>query len=344
MRGTKRRDPKKETLDRLGETEVLARIRRLVPSPGEGTVVGVGDDAAVTRPARGGLTVTTTDSLVEGVHFTPKRLDWRGLGYKIVLVNASDIVAMGGTPTYGLLALALPGATTWENVKSLYAGLFEGLRVTGAELIGGDVDRFEHVVINFTMTGKVSPRKILRQNGALPGQTIYVTGTLGDSAAALPILAKTGKRRLRPEEEALIYRHFHPPYLHEAMVEIRRIWKPTATTDLSDGLARDLRKICRASGTGARVDLENLPISVECFLVCERRSQDPRTLAASGGEDYQLLFTSDLPPEKSPLLAGDVTVSPIGGIIRSPKKVEYRLCGRRVDLRGGLDHFSPSKL
>jgi thiamine monophosphate kinase len=125
------------------------------------------------------------------------------------------------------------------------------------------------------------------------------------------------------------------------MKEIRRIWKPTATTDLSDGLARDLKKICRSSSVGARVDLENLPVSVECFLVCEERNQDPRTLAATGGEDYQLLFASNLPPEKSPTDAGGATVSPIGRIVQSPKRVEYRLCGRRVNLEGGFDHFSP---
>ena len=344
MKKTRGRHQRKETLDRIGEDEILSRIRRLVPPSGTGTVVGIGDDAAVLRPPRGEMTVATTDSLVEGVHFAGKRLDWRGLGYKTVLANAADIVAMGGTPTYGLLSLALPGSTAWEDIAAFYAGLLEALDITGAELAGGDVDRFERIVINFTMIGKVRARRILRQNGALPGQTIYVTGTLGDSAAALPILAEKRKRRLSPEEETILHRHFHPPYLHREMEEIRRIWKPTATTDLSDGLARDLRKICTASNVGASVDLEGLPISVECFLVSEKRDQDPRLLAATGGEDYQLLFTSDRPAEKSPTEAGGVAVSPVGRINRSPKKIRYRLCGRAVEVKGGFDHFSQGKL
>jgi thiamine-monophosphate kinase len=329
------------TIDDLGETEALRRIQRLIPSPSKKVVVGIGDDAAVCRRPEAEFLVATTDPIRAGVHFPETHIPWRELGYKAVLVNASDIVAMGGKPAWFLVSLGLPGKIEWKEVRALYQGFQEGLEVCGAEFLGGDLDQTEQAQIEATLLGSVPQKGILRLDGAAPDEWIYVTGTLGDSRAGLEILLRSpdAKSRVSKEEKSLVNRHLRPPYLFDAMREIRRRFRPTALTDISDGLARDARRLCEASGVGCRIDLENIPISSQCFFFCERNGEDPRLFAASGGEDYQLLFTSKIDPEKAPIEAAGIPVTAVGRTTKPPRRVSFRLCGQTVKGIEGYEHF-----
>jgi len=329
------------TVADLGETETLARVRRLLPGHTKNVVVGFGDDAAVLRPPRSGCLVVTADALREGVHFPARTFPWRDIGYKAVMVNASDIVAMGGKPTGMLVTLGVPGKIPWRNLRELYLGFLEALRVCDAELLGGDLDRTDRLHVEVTMQGSVPRRGILRIDGAGPEEWIYVTGTLGDSRAGLLLLVASSRKKgaISKDERVLVQRHFRPPYRYEAMRVIRREFSPTALVDLSDGLARDVRRLCTASGVGCRIELETLPVSAECFLMCERTGEDPRLFACRGGEDYQLLFTSKQDPEKAPKEAAGIPVTTIGRTRKSPRRVSFELCGLKLDDLEGYEHF-----
>jgi thiamine-monophosphate kinase len=333
--------PSGRTLADLGETETIARLRRLLPPSSESLLVGPGDDAAVWKPPKGKSLILTTDPLREGVHFSQTGIPWRDIGYKAVMVNASDIVAMGGEPEALLISLGLPGKTLWKDVRELYRGFLNALEVCGADLIGGDLDRTDRVHIEPTMFGSVTPKGVLRIEGAVADEWVYVTGTLGDSRAGLEILLTDGRKKKRPskDEKTLIGRHYRPPYLFDSMREIRKRFRPTALIDVSDGVARDIVRLSKASGVGAVVQLENLPVSPECFFYCEAVSQDPRLFACRGGEDYQLLFTSKRDPEKAPTEAAGVPVTAIGRTRKSPQRVSFELCGQKVDDLMGYEHF-----
>jgi thiamine-monophosphate kinase len=330
---------KERTLSDLGETEIHARIRRLFKDHSASALVGCGDDGAVVRPTRGSGSVLTTDFLLEGVHFPGRLHRWYELGYKCVMINSSDVVAMGGKPEWFLSYVAAPARTKWRDLKQAFQGMRDALKRSGGQLVGGDVDEYEQVVLGGTMVGRVSPRDVLRMEGASPDDTIYVTGTLGDSALGCRLLSTPASRRKRADAENLVRRHLCPPYRGDVIDGLRRDFKPTALTDLSDGLARDLRKLCRAGGVGAHVNLESLPISVSLFMEAERLAEDPRILAAIGGEDYELLFTSGVDSEAAPREVEGIPVTPIGRVTRGRGRVEWFLCGDRVEIEGGFRHF-----
>lgn len=329
------------TVSDLGETGAIARLRRLLPEPSGSLLVGPGDDAAVWNPPKGRSLIVTTDPLREGVHFPREWIPWRDIGYKAVMVNASDITAMGGKPEALLVSLGLPGTTLWKNVRELYRGFLEALEVCGAELIGGDIDRTDRVHIEPTMFGSVAPKDVLRIDGAAADEWIYVTGTLGDSRAGLEILLGDGRKKKRPsrDEKILIGRHQRPPYLYEPMNQIRKMFRPTALIDVSDGAARDVVRLLTASGIGAEIHLENLPISAECFFYCESNGRDPRLFACRGGEDYQLLFTAKRDPENAPTEAAGVPVTAVGRTRKFPRRVSFELCGQKVGDLTGYEHF-----
>jgi len=229
----------------------------------------------------------------------------------------------------------------WKDLRELYRGILEALEVCGAELIGGDVDRTDRVHIEPAMFGSVAPKDVIRIDGAGADQWIYATGTLGDSRAGLEILLTDGRKRKRltKDEKTLVARHYRPPYLFEAMDEIRKTFRPTALIDVSDGAARDVVRLSSASGVGAIVQLENLPVSPECFFYCEAAGRDPRPFACRGGEDYQLLFTSRRHPEDAPTEAAGVPVTAIGRTRKSPRRVDLELCGHKIDDLAGYEHF-----
>lgn len=332
------------TLRELGERGLIERIRRRLGPPGEGVLVGIGDDAAaVAWP--GGTLLLTTDTLLEDIHFRRATASFREIGAKALAVNVSDIAAMGGEPRFALLALALPPSSRVEDVDDLYAGLGDTAARHGVSLIGGDTcAAHDRIVLGITLVGGVDGDPV-RRVGARPGDTILVTGTLGASAAGLAAL----ERGPLPVPEAVLdaVRRAHrlptPRVAEGRLVQASRA--ATAMIDLSDGLATDLGHIAAESGVGATVRLAALPISGETRRVAEALGVDPAAWATSGGEDYELLFTAA--PAQATALARRITdetgtpVSVIGTI--EPVAAGVRFLdetGRPRVVRPGFDHFA----
>jgi len=257
-------------------------------------VTGIGDDGAVIRPRAGKELVAVIDTMVAGTHF-PVDMDAADIGYRIVAVNLSDIAAMAAEPRWMTLALTLVEAEP-DWLEAFAAGLFEAADEFGVHLIGGDTTRGEQLVVSVQMAGDVDPGKALLRSGARIGDTIFVTGRLGDAAAGLRLL-QAGTR------DGYLVRRFTRP---SARVGIGRALGGVANAaiDLSDGLVADVGKILQASGVGGELDVERLPLSQA--LVEQAGRDRAQADAMAGGDDYELCFT--LPEDRLPRgLAADVT-------------------------------------
>jgi thiamine-monophosphate kinase len=257
-------------------------IERYFARQGEarGVIVGIGDDGAVLQPDPDRELVTVVDTLVSRVHF-PSIIDAYHLGYRAVAVNLSDIAAMGARPLWMTLALTLDNANP-DWLEKFAAGLFAAANEHDVALVGGDTTSGENVVVSVQITGDVEPGRALLRSGAATGDTIYVTGTVGDSAGGLACI-KSGQASEYLEQRFL---------LPTARVECGRalIDIASAAIDISDGLFGDLQKLLAASGVGADVDLDAVPVSAA--LRDQFGADEARRLALSGGDDYELCFTA----------------------------------------------------
>lgn len=334
----------RRTLRDLGERGLIERIRRRARSPDPEVLVGIGDDAAVLRWG-GGTLLVTTDTLLEDVHFRRRTVLPRDLGAKALAVNLSDIAAMGGEPRFALLALAAPPATRVADIDELYAGLEEMAAAHDVTLVGGDTCAApDRLLLTLTVLGRVEGPP-LRRAGARPGDAILVTGTLGASAAGLAALERGGLP-LAPEALRLLHRaHRRPtPRVREGRL-IHASGAATAMIDLSDGLATDLGHLARESGVGATVHLAALPVAEATREAARLLGLEPWRWAASGGEDYELLFTAA--PDRAAALAARVAtdtgtpVSVIGEVRPAADGVRFvDAAGRPVPVAPGFDHFA----
>jgi len=298
--------------------------------------LGIGDDAALVEVARGHQAILTTDLSIEGVHFLPRLHPPRAVGHRALARALSDIAAMGGTPRFALVSLAISRRTSQAWLKNFYAGLLSLAARLGVTLIGGDTA----VVpggISVDVVGVGEVRKALRRSGARPGDQIFVSGKLGLSALGLRLLRSGRVGKTASEKEAL-FAHLYPQprcalgrYLSE-----RRL--ASACIDLSDGLSTDLAHLCAASGVGARIRAGRIPLA---DTPGGSRRMDSLQTALSGGEDYELLFT--VPRGKVagiPRRHRGVTLHRIGEITRTQKVVLLQTNGRAIPLvPAGHDHF-----
>jgi thiamine-monophosphate kinase len=263
----------------LDEFEIIARY--FSGHPGEGVILGIGDDAAVldvNEPI-----VVAVDTIVGGVHFPPD-LSSHAIGYRALAVNLSVFAAMGAKPRWATLALTLPAADeSW--LEGFAAGFFELATQFGVGLVGGDTTRGP-LTASVQLIGTLPSGQALRRSGGRAGDDVYVTGTLGDAAGALPLLARGGTATAAESE--LIARFEYPtPRVAEGLALAS---VAAAAIDVSDGLVADLGHICRQSGCGARIDIERLPLSrALCGIYGAPRAAD---FALGGGDDYELCFTA----------------------------------------------------
>ena len=261
----------------ISEDELITAIGRELSGTGPDVLVPVGDDAAVVRGGTGDL-VLTTDALVEGTHFDRATSTPRDIGYKAIAVSLSDITAMAGSPRYALCALTLSDDVDAGWAMELFGGMREASDEFACTLVGGNLARGSEVTVVITVTGEVAPGAAVRRSGAEPGDLVVVTGALGGAAAGRR-LARRGAPWTEDELDA-IHRHERPvPRVGEAPVLARN--GVTAMIDVSDGLTRDLVRICEASGVGVRLDLAKVP--------AHPAAAEGEVLG--GGEDYELLAT-----------------------------------------------------
>jgi thiamine-monophosphate kinase len=303
-------------------------------SKGDDVVLGIGDDCAIVRPPAGRDLVMSIDTLVEGVHF-PHHTEPLKIGMRVMCTCLSDLAAMGATPHWFTLALTLLHAeSAWLSEFS--EGLFQIANQFQCSLIGGDTTKGP-LTISVQVHGSVAPGTALKRGGGKPGDIIYVTGDLGDGAAALAALSN--KLTVNPSAYAyLMKRFFAPtPRIQEGQFLSR---KATAAIDISDGLIADLGKLCSASGLGAMVDVARLPISQHWRdQVNQEQALD---WALNGGDDYQLCFT--LPPTlvepiNQAVHKGQIRATPIGKLVPH-SGVQLFHSGQPYQVTDhGYDHF-----
>lgn len=275
------------------EFALIRRLRAQAAQPDPQVIKGIGDDTAVIKTSSTEWTLITTDLLAEGVHFDPATSSFRDIGYRAAIANLSDIAAMGGTPRFMLVSIAIPPTCSQAQIEQLYRGMTQAGAPYHVRLIGGDTSASKTgLFLNITLTGVVKPRQALLRSAARVGDLIYVTGTLGDSRAGLDLLTSRRRPKLRPiHTRFLLARHHRPSARIAEGLWLVKQGLAGAAIDLSDGLTGDLRHICEESGVGVEIVAGSLPISPACRAYAMARGLAPQQIALQGGEDYELLFT-----------------------------------------------------
>lgn len=351
-------------LREAGELSLLQEIRKRHSLSSAGfssdpeVVVGVGDDAAVINSGAR-QTLVTTDMMLEGVHFDTSFANIASVGYKLVSVNVSDIMAMAATPKYLFLNMAMHGDTDVDDFWRLFSGIEHGIRMYDLKLLGGDLSASTGpCMLSATLLG-VSQGFVSRF-GARPGDKVYVTGTLGDSACGLEILKRLSPDSRRIIKELDMIHDFRPngtdtlntgdveinfstalPLIKRQLAPDARSSKAYATAatsmmDISDGLFIDLTRLCDESSVGVELDLAMLPVSSEMTSAATLLGIDPVKPAVSGGEDYELLFTAgpNIPASELP---GATCI----GVITEQGRFAVYSDGVRREIRPqGYQHFA----
>jgi thiamine-monophosphate kinase len=327
----------------LGEFGLIDRLTANLAPVDPSVVVGIGDDAAVLQYEKGWQIVTTTDMLVEGVHFRSDTIDDRSLGWKSVAVSISDIAAMGGRPRHVLLSLAIPPATPVERLDELYAGIDEVCRAFHCHVVGGDVVKTDGpLAISVTLLGEVESGRALLRSGARPGDLVFVTGTIGGSAAGFHCIEKGRGLLPAQEEEALLRFHQRPQPQVRAGRWLLRSGSCTSANDVSDGLSSECNEIAKNSGVRLVLEAERIPLHPAVVRYAKRCGQDPLDWALFGGEDFQLVGTirAEQAEELLALSAKEEVPLTIIGRVEAGAGVGLRRSGHVQELTPkGFNHF-----
>lgn len=320
----------------LDEFELIRRffVGRDSDRRGAGVLLGIGDDAALLDLPKGADLVASVDTIVAGRHF-PDGTDPRLIGRRALAVNLSDMAAMGATPAWATLALTMPSAdSAW--LEKFAAGFLDLADAYGVALVGGDTTRGP-LTVSVQILGHLPHGSALRRSGGEAGDVLAVSGTLGDAAAGLAFRMMPPPKR-SADVEALIQRFDYPTPRVQLGLAARGI--ASAAMDLSDGLIGDLPKLAQASGLGAQVRVEALPLSTAMQnAVSLSQSRD---WALAGGDDYELLFA--VSPERLVELKGaadqlNLTLTPIGTLCTGAG-VAWSMNGKDfAPSVSGYDHF-----
>jgi thiamine-monophosphate kinase len=328
----------------MGEFELLATLRERLPPAGSKVVLGSGDDAAITVPA--GATATSVDAIVDGVHFRRDRADLAQIGHKALATALSDLAAMGAEAGEAYVVLGVPPDLGEEGCLELLDGLLELAALTGTTLAGGDVTRAPALSLAVTVVGHASSAdRLVRRAGARPGDLLVLTGEIGGAAAGLALLEDPGLASALSAgiAQRLRLRQLEPlPRL--AAGRALADHGARAMIDVSDGLGADAGHLAAAGGVRLRIDAAALPLAEGVTALTAAAERDPFELAASGGEDYELLAA--IPAERFDAAAAAVgepdgaRLTPIGEVLAG-EGVEIRLPGGALLKTVGFDQLRP---
>ena len=307
----------------LGEFGLIDRLTSRLKQRNQSTLVAAGDDAAVVDLGAEVLLIST-DMMTEGIDFDLSYFPLKHLGYKAVVRGANDIIAMNARPEQLVVALGVSAKISVEALDELYEGMEQAAKELGIDIVGGDTTAsMNGLIITITATGRAKKEDVVYRSEAKEHDLICITLNLGAAYMGLHLLERE-KRVLKdvenPEPKFAGYEYLLERYLKpRARLNILDALKeegirPTSMIDLSDGLASDLRQICRASKCGARIYLERIPIARQTTDLAEEMHIDPVIAALNGGEDHELLFTVPLDKQESIMRLGLVDV--IGHITR----------------------------
>lgn len=288
------------SLSEYGEFGLIDHLTKSLKITHDSTIKGIGDDAAV-LDFKDEKAVVTTDLLIEGVHFDLSYMPLKHLGYKAVMVNLSDVYAMNATPKQITVSFAVSNRFPVEALEELYAGIQLAANLYKVDVVGGDTSSSTSgLIISVTALGSAKEEDVVYRSGAQPNDLLVVTGDLGAAYMGLQVLEREKEVfKVNPQSQPdlepytyLIERQLKP----EARKDIPPLFKaldvkPTSMIDISDGLSSEIIHICKKSETGVYLYEEKIPLDPAVISVCEEFKIDSTTIALSGGEDYELLFT-----------------------------------------------------
>lgn len=331
----------------IGEFALIDRVHQFLQvSSGSQVIKSIGDDCAVVQPSPDTEIIVTTDTQEEGVHY---RLDWatpEDIGWRCMAVNVSDIAAMAGWPLGAVVALSLPPALDVAFVDGLYTGMQALAQEMACPIIGGNMTKASgRVSVTITILGEVPKGQAIYRSGARPGDEIWVTGTLGGAKAGLEVLLKPDAVAGLPTDDALTRYRRPRPRLLEAQF-LRQHTNLNSLLDISDGLSGDLRHICEASGVGACIEAEAVPMHRDTRQIARALQADPLAFALHGGEDFELCFTAA--PEQIDGMRADFEqrfhgeLTRVGRITEGERVTLVAVDGSETVLPSrGYDHFRP---
>ncbi len=321
---------------KMSEFKLIEKINRAFPNHDK-NVIGIGDDAAViSRDRDKKKELITTDTMVDGVHFLSEKIDFEKLGYKSMAVNISDIAAMGGYPLYALLTLGISDKINDSQIDELLKGIKEISRKFPFELIGGDLVKSSVFFISITMIGEPFKNPVLR-SGAKENDLIYISRTVGDSAIGLAIEKKSLKYEVL-SPAFFLERHYKPMPGVGLIKNLMENYTINSCIDISDGLLQDLGHISEMSGIGFELEIDKIPISRD--KIGSPVLNDEwyfLEFGLSGGEDYELIFTSN---DVVVLPEGMPSITHVGKMTGNSALLKYK--GKEInpkELKRGFTHF-----
>jgi thiamine-monophosphate kinase len=314
------KNPSKTSISELGEFGLIDHLTQNIEITHASTVKGIGDDAAVIATNSKKLTVITTDLLVEGVHFDLSYMPLKHLGYKAVMVNLSDVYAMNATATHLTVSIAVSNRFPVEALEELYEGIRTAAKIYKVDVVGGDTtSSTSGMIISITAFGEVAEDAVVYRSGARENDLLVVTGDLGAAYLGLQVLEREkqvfeANPNAQPELDNYTYlveRQLKP----EARRDIpdllaQLVVLPTAMIDISDGLSSEVIHLCKNSKVGCNLYEDKIPLDPQVISTCEEFNMDSTTIALSGGEDYELLFT--IKPEDFPKIKANPNLTVIG--------------------------------
>ena len=309
-----------ETLAGIGEFGLIDRIETLLRKEGvqtPGITLGIGDDTASFQAKAGYEILVTCDSMVEGRHYLPKHTTPIDLGRRAMVLNISDIGAVGGRPLYALVSLGLSAATPVPHVEDMYRGFLAELNPFGASIIGGNLTKSgDGAFIDVTLIGEIEHGKTVRRSTANAGDAILVTGYPGQAAAGLELLFQSFNSE-KLHDHPLVRAYNTPSHRAWEGRAIAQSGYATAMIDTSDGFLGDLGHICQESGVGAELIQKDFPISENLSQAAPQLERDPYELALGDSDDYELIITcSPAHVDRIRAIVDDLSQAPVSHVGR----------------------------
>ena len=325
-------------LSSLGEFKLIEHLTQFFDSKNDSTIKGIGDDAAVLKSDKEIL--VSTDLLIEGVHFDLAYMPLKHLGYKAVMVNLSDIYAMNGIASQITVSIAVSNRFPLEALEELYSGIQLACTKYKIDLIGGDTtSSTKGLLISITAIGEAKKETICYRNQAKPNDLLVVSGDLGGAYLGLQVLERekqvfevnpTAQPDLS-EYTYLVERQLKPEARKDIVELLDKLGvKPTSMIDISDGLSSEILHICKQSKVGCDLYEDKIPLDPQVITTSDEFNLNPTTVALSGGEDYELLFT--IKQEDYDKIKGNPNLTVIGHMTTNEKAYLVTKANQKIEL------------
>ena len=328
------KERKQTNISELGEFGLIDRLTKAITIKNDSTIKGIGDDAAI-LDFKEKQVVVSSDLLTEGIHFNLMYVPLKHLGYKAVVVNLSDILAMNAVPKQVTVSMAVSGKFSVEALEELYEGIHLACEQYNVDLVGGDTtSSLTGLTLSVTAIGEAEKDDIVMRSGAKPNDILCVSGDLGGAYMGLQLLERENEvfkvnENMQPKLDGYDYileRQLKPEARGDIIAAFKRLGiKPTSMIDISDGLSSEIMHLCKNSGVGCSLFEDKVPMDYQTKQMAEEFNINPLVAALNGGEDYELLFT--LPLDDYEKIKNDPDFTVIGHMTEAGEGVNLQTTG-----------------